>query len=118
MATALPPMPTGDSNFAGPGPQASQQDPSSSPQASGSPFGGGLPAIVLAMKQIETGYQTLAQSLPSLAPLAADAITKLRTALPQAAGANAGQQPGQSPSPQGQGGGPPGLPSPPLPQQG
>lgn len=115
MATALPPMPTGDSNYSGPGPQTAQQDPS---QSSGSPFGGGLPAIMTAMKQIEMGYQTLAQSLPSLAPLAADAITKLRTALPQAAGAGAGQQPGQPPQSPQNSGGSPGLPSPPLPQQG
>lgn len=116
MSTALPPMP-GDSNYAGPGPQTSQTDPSQSSSPSSSPFGGGLPAIMTAMKQIEMGYQTLAQSLPSLAPLAADAITKLRTALPQAAGAGAGPQSGGQPSPQGQGG-PPGLQSPPLPQQG
>lgn len=50
-----------------------------------------------AMKQIELGYQMLAQQLPSLAPLVADAITKLRMAIPNAVGAGAGQQAGKGP---------------------
>lgn len=69
--------------------------------------------MMQAVTQIEQGYKMLASQLPSLAPIAADAISKLRIAIPNAIGAGAGQ--GQ---PQGQPqGGPSGdsgqLPPPP-----
>jgi len=46
-----------------------------------------------AIRQIETGYQSLAQAMPSLAPVAAEAISKLRVAVPSAMSAGAGSAP-------------------------
>jgi len=48
---------------------------------------------------IEAGYKMLVDSLPSLAPLAADAVSKLRIAIPNAVGAGAGQNGPQSSGP-------------------
>lgn len=103
-AAALPPLPT-DSNSTG-------ANPSTPPTGGMSPFSGGLPGMMQALQQIEGGYKMLAQMLPSMAPIAAEAISKLRMAIPNAIGAGAGQA-GAAPQ------GAPGqqLPPPP-PQQG
>lgn len=98
-SAALPPLP--DSNFSGP-----NVSPGVGSVGSGSVFSGGLPAMQKAQTMIEGGYKMLVDSLPSLAPLAADAVSKLRIAIPNAVGA--GAQPGAAP--QGNG---PGLPPPP-----
>lgn len=42
-----------------------------------------------AIRQIETGYKQLASVMPSLAPVAAEAISKLRVAVPSAMSAGA-----------------------------
>lgn len=57
-----------------------------------------------AIRSIESGYQQLAQVMPSLAPVAAEAISKLRVAVPSALSAGAGS------APAGQGGMPPPQP--------
>ncbi len=106
-APALPALPT-DSNMTG---ANLGQDTGAGPQ---SPFSGGLPGMMQAMQQIEAGYQALVAALPSLAPVAAEGISKLRMAIPNAVGAVA-QAPGapgggmQPPA-----GGAPGLPAPPT----
>lgn len=53
----------------------------------------GISPVMDAIRQIETGYQSLAQILPSLAPVAAEAISKLRVAVPSAMSAGAGSAP-------------------------
>lgn len=65
------------------------------------------------MQQLESGVMELAQAMPSLAPVVAEFISKLRTALPAALGANA--MPGAGMGPMGPQGTPPppGLPMPP-----
>ena len=103
MGASLPPLPT-DSNSPG-------ANPTSSPTQGMSPFSGGLPGMMAAMQQIEEGYKTLASVLPSIAPIAADAISKLRMAIPNAIGAGAGPA---GAAPQGAPG--PGLPPPTMPQ--
>mgnify|MGYP001570169802 len=107
MASTFPALPT-DSNYAGanvsPGPP-----PPNGGMAGGSPFSGGLPGMMQAVQQIEAGYQTLVSMLPSTAPLAAEAISKLRIAIPNAIGAMA-QPPGAPPAE----GGAQGLPMPPM----
>lgn len=103
MATMLPPLPT-DSNMTGP-------NQSTPPTQGMSPFSGGLPGMMGAVQQIEAGYKALATMLPSMAPIAAEAISKLRLAIPNAVGAAAGPQgAGQMAAP-GQG-----LPTPPMAQ--
>lgn len=84
-APALPALPT-DSNMTGPN-VGQEGGPASSP------FSGGLPGMMQAMQQIEQGYQMLVSALPSLAPIAAEGISKLRMAIPNAVGAVA-QGPG------------------------
>lgn len=78
----LPPLP----------PDLSKNVPAS-PNAAGTNLqtglGGGSP-ILDAIKKIESGYQELVQLLPSIAPVAAEAISKLRIVMPSAAGAGAG----------------------------
>lgn len=57
-----------------------------------SPFSGGLSGLQSAYQMIEQGYKTLATAAPSLAPFCADAVTKLRMAIPSALGTG-GTQP-------------------------
>jgi hypothetical protein len=64
--------------------------------------------MMSAVQQIEAGYKALATMLPSMAPIAADAISKLRLAIPNAVGAGAGSG-GAGQAAPGQG-----LPSPPM----
>jgi hypothetical protein len=78
-------------------------------------MGGGQSNILQALQQIEMGYKMLASALPSLAPIAAEGISKLRVAVPGAmsAGANAqgnGSMQGDIPP----SAGPQQLPSPPA----
>ena len=77
MSPSLPPLPTNSTMGAG-----------SSP--SSSPFSGGLPGMMAAVQQIEGGVSMLARSLPSLAPMLSEFVTKLRMAIPNAVGAGAG----------------------------
>ncbi len=78
-----------------------------------SAFSGGLPGMMQSIQQIEAGAQTLTQQLPSLAPLIAEFISKLRMAVPNAIGAGAGQQQPMG-APTSQLPTPAGLPSPPM----
>ena len=79
-----------------------------------SPMAGGLPGLMQGIQQVEAGAQMLASQLPSLTPIIAEFVSKLRMAIPSALGANAGQ--GQPPMGQQQpmGGGMPGVPGPPA----
>jgi len=115
MAAAPAPFPT-DSNMTGGNPSVA--GPASPNTQAPSPFGGGLPAIMKYLQQLDEACQRLAQMLPSLGPLAANTISNFRMAIPSAASTDAGQggqatpNPGVSgPGPGGQAG--PGLPSPP-----
>ena len=115
MATAPAPFPT-DSNMTGGGsvPSFPAQSPS---QQSPSPFGGGLPAIMKLLTQLEQACKGLAQTLPSLGPLAANTVSNFRMAIPSAVSTDAGQGGQATPNPgvsgPGAGGAAPGLPSPP-----
>ena len=83
--------------------------PGMDPNAGASAFSGGMPAMMQSIQQIEMGAKTLVTQLPSLAPLVADFISKLRVAVPNAVGAGAGMAaPGGEPT------GEPGLPPPPM----
>ena len=92
MTTSLPPLPQDSGTYS---PDTPNPSPNSGAQGAGgapSPFGGGLPQMMQSMQQVESGLQTLATSLPSLAPMVAEMITRLRTAIPNAvAGANQSQ---------------------------
>jgi hypothetical protein len=98
MSPSLPPLPSSTTGAAPPSaPGTNGNSPSS---AGGSAFSGGLGGMQAAVQQLEAGYQQLAQMLPSLAPFAADAVSKLRMIIPAAlsAGAQGQGQPGQAPS--------------------
>lgn len=96
MATAsqmsLPPLPDKTSSTV---PASTNGDPASGLS--------GLSPVMDAIRSIESGYQQLAQVMPSLAPVAAEAISKLRVAVPSALSAGAGS----APAGQGQGMPPP-----------
>lgn len=101
-SAALPPLPPlPDSNSSGP--QVSAAPTPGNSGLSQTPFGGGLPTIMAATKQVETGLQALVTVLPSIGDLASDIISKLRMAIPNAMSAGAAQGP-PSPGPQGPGG--------------
>jgi len=91
--TSLPPLPE---NVGAQAPQSS-------------PLSGGMPSFMQFVQQIEDGYKKLALALPSLAPIAAEGISKLRMAVPSAMDAGAGAQAPTSPAITGSGY----LPSPP-----
>ena len=110
MATSLPALPT-DSQYAPPG-GAAGVNGAAGGVGGASPFSGGLPEMMQAVQGIEAGYKMLVTILPSLAPIAAEAVSKLRVAVPNAVGAAAGQ--GGAPQPGQQAGGAPPLPAPPM----
>lgn len=83
MATSLPPLPDK---------MATQGPPMSSSGSQESAISGISP-VMDAIRKVETGFQALAQLMPSLAPLAAEAISKLRVAVPSALSAGAGSAP-------------------------
>jgi hypothetical protein len=108
MPSSLPPLPT----------EITDQKPSggSAPPPTGSAFSGGMPPTIAALKQIEDGLKTLATSVPSLLPMCAQMISQLRTAVPQAIGADASSGPSGGPTGPaitGMGQNPTALPSPP-----
>ena len=84
--TSLPPLP-----------DDMKTESAAKPEAP-SPFSGGLSGLQSAYQMIEQGYKTLAGAAPSLAPFCADAVTKLRMAIPNALGTG-----GASPADQGGG---------------
>ena len=104
MASA-PVLPTDSNSSPGqPIPPGAGSAGGGSPAPGGaSPFGGGASAIMQAVTDIERCLQTLGQTLPSLAPFAADTINNLRMAVPQAL---SGNQAGGGQPPQAGAGGP------------
>ena len=77
-------------------------------------MGGGQSNILQALQQIEMGYKMLASALPSLAPIAAEGISKLRVAVPGAMSAGATQGNGSMQGDVPPSAGPQQLPSPPA----
>lgn len=94
------PSSSGSGNPSAPSDPTSQagQPPMGAPN-SGSPFGGGLSGLMQSVQLIEEGAMQLAQQAPSLASLAAQLVSQLRAALPNALGAMANSQPGLMPPP-------------------
>lgn len=72
--------------------KATRIEPAQAGAAPPSAFSGGLSGVMQAMQQIESGAQMLVQTLPSVAPVMAEFISKLRMVIPSALGADAGGQ--------------------------
>lgn len=78
--------------------------------------------MMQSVQQVEAGVKTLAQALPSLAPMLAEFVGKLRVAIPTAVSATANPGGAQGPGPSNPASpdtsAQNGLPAPPQPPQG